>query len=269
MERVVDNFALGVVTLAVLLAGCTRHGERDQTPVQSESDQTYLERVVFPAITEFSRQHRLDLTNALTTNRLTLCKIHRVTERPAIISSLRIDGRHAFSLLDENGRLTLNIYQRLPGTWSDNYSNISPEKRKVIEQWPNTLTPDAAREMLLRHFNLAGHRETNFHPILFRQIAWREPAIDKNGLAIISGPGAEHGGKILRLPFYEARWFRRDVDMKAHYQGDVMQPVVHIVISGQDRSLSYYSRGFMPLEGGDWGKGPSAPAHPNSTTNSP
>jgi hypothetical protein len=234
-----------VLLLASLALGCNK-------PTARTSEPLFVENTVLPIISDFARRHNLLTLTNLTTNRITWSKFSDHKSRKFWSGNLRIDGSHRFWLFQE-GDFTpvVGSYEKLPQAWIVYSDSFPPEKQRVFEATPNKLSTNQALAIVRRHFLEQGHVETNFHPVVFHQTA------------IIP----ESSSELIRLPFFEAKWFRRDVNVDNYLDGQVLQPFVGIVISGYSSELLKYLRGHLPGEGGDWGTNSPQPAHPISTEN--
>ena len=94
----------------------------------------------------------------------------------------------------------------------------------------NKLNEKTALELAKKFFKLQGHKEEDFHPPEFLQSYW----VGKDDL----------WGK---LPYYEVKWYRKDVQMTDVHAGIATLPYVRIEVSGIDSHVISYSKGFMPV----------------------
>jgi len=97
----------------------------------------------------------------------------------------------------------------------------------------NKLNNTNALELAKKFFKLQGHKEENFHPAEFGQSSW-------------SGGDDDRGGK---LPYYEIRWYRKDVaeaDIESGKAKEILKSV-RIEVSGIDSHLISYSKGMLPI----------------------
>ncbi len=215
------------------------------------SDGEHLRNHVLPVLSKFAENHGLDDLKAVQASQLSSCRITRNPKHSIILASLIVEDRYHVSVYEREGHISLHHIYGVAAPWSLNPTDVTPAQKRVLEALPNTLSSNRALELLRWHFKTAGHDETNFHPVAFRQF--------------IYGVGPE-GNQVLRLPYYEALWFRRDVDIKEFQRGKITMPRVELVISGIDHKLVSYGKFSMPTVG-DWGNDPPKPAHPNSTEN--
>ncbi len=230
-----------VCLVCLIAAGCSKPARQRHV---DEVSADLLSGKIIPLIEEFRQRHGLDFQTVKDTNRISHLSVDVVPERSAVLANVVIDKTHDFFLHQEGGPMYVWLYQRNPSTWLSDYSNITPEKRKVLSQLTNVLNDETALALAQRAFRAQGHAETNFKPVQFKQIIWSYNDKDTD---------------LLKLPFYEAVWFRRDADLKAYAEGDIRQPDITIDVSGVISNIVYYARHSMPREGGDWGTGKPPP----------
>jgi hypothetical protein len=94
----------------------------------------------------------------------------------------------------------------------------------------NKLTKKKALEIAKWHFKAMGLKEKDFHPPEFWQVG--------------GDPGVSD---YFPVPFYEATWYRKDVNVEADSATGKLMPQIHITVSGVTTNIIGYSKAYMPV----------------------
>jgi hypothetical protein len=200
-----------------------------------EREQAYLEGKMIPLARQFLHRNGLPYGTNFGREKVVRFKVDFLTNRPLpfVMSSMGVENKYAFYFTDDNGLMEIRSFKDSSVETHYDLTSAPKEKRAAVRalNLRNKLNDKTALELATKYFFMQGHKQENFHPVEFRQKTW-----------ILEGAPGFHP-----LPFYEAAWFRKDVQQADRDAGLVRQPQVQIEVSGMTTNLISYSKLFMPV----------------------
>ena len=210
-----------------------------------EKEEAFLKETIIPLAGEFLL--RIGQTNCLplTTNQVGRYKVNYFNDRSGCAADIVLTNRWVVEFVSgstvlpggkttqQPGKTEVRRFQRPIKTF---YAlELAPkEKIEAVKSLnlQNKLNKTTALLLVKKYFELLGHKEENFHQPELTQCYW-------------SGGNDNRGGP---LPYYEASWYRKDVNLTSVDNGNTDIPQVLITVSGIDSSLIYYSRLYLPID---------------------
>ena len=209
-----------------------------------EKEEAFLKETMIPVAREFLL--RTGQTNDLpsTTNQVRNYKVNYFDDRPGCSAYIVLTNRWVVefssgSTVLPGGKTTRQLgetdVRRFQRPIKTSYAlEFAPQgKIEAVKalNLQNKLNEKTALLLAKKYFKLLGHKEENFYPPELTQCHW-------------SGGDDNRGGP---LPYYEASWYRKDVNLTNVDKGSTDIPQVLITVSGIDSSLIYYSRLYLPI----------------------
>ncbi len=202
------------------------------TFAEKREEKFFWEKML-PLAQEFIHLNKLPTANC-GTNNIGKYRINFFEDgRSGCTADLNLKDGYSFNFLS-NGT-NAEVWAFSDGKTKTYYALEGAPKEKIEAikalNLQNKLNKTSALKLAENFFKLQGHKEENFHPPELHQSYW-------------SGGEDNRGGE---LPYYEVKWYRKDVKMADRDAGFSQLPVVIIEVSGIDSHLISYTKAFMPL----------------------
>lgn len=206
-----------------------------------EREESFLRTKMIPLAQEFIKRNELP-TADFGTNNIKKYRVNFFTDgrvgclayvklETGCLFDIRSDGTNA-EVHDFNDGKTITYYD-LEGAPKE---KVEAVRALVLA---NKLNKQSAAELAKKFFNLQGHDGANFHEPEIHQCYWVR---GQAGEAVTGG--TDPGGP---LPYYEIRWYRKDVTKEKRESG-LSVPEVVIEVSGVTSNLiSYHKYGYLPI----------------------
>ncbi len=197
------------------------------------TEQQHFWDTVIPLARNFIARNRLSFNTNFGTEAIKRCNID-YGELPGYQATLFLTNGWIFML----GAFGTNaeIWAFITPTKTGYYSPLTMPKGELEAvkalNLRNKLTKEKALVIAKWHFKVMGHKEKDFHPPEFWQLG---------------GDPVEAGKDYLPVPFYEATWYRKDVNVEADSAAGKLMPQVQITVSGITTNIIGYSKVFMPV----------------------
>ncbi len=187
---------------------------------------------MIPMAQEFIRRNSLPDDSHFGTNDIKLYRINFYRNRPGCSATLQLDNGYNFSFFSDGQNS--EVWSFNDDTKTDYYLAGAPQGEidavKALSL-RNKLNDQTALALAEKFFKLQGHKDADFHPVIFHQLGW----------------GKKGDPDYVPFPFYLAQWYRKDTNLADAQKGVVTLPSVMIEISGIDRHLILYAKVNMPI----------------------
>lgn len=186
-------------------------------------EDSYLQERCLPLVRAFIQKQAIAYDSLFPTGKIVFRRVDFSDESDVAVARVSLEKRLAFVLIGD-GKTNAVTYFSDRTNWKPAVMEPGRESEiRALAGQSNLLNHVTALVLARELFRLQGHREENFHPVEFQQMVWTEAAPQKR----------------IPLPFYEARWARRDVKLPLHEQPSIY-PSVRLVVSGVISNLVEY-----------------------------
>ncbi|HET7626677.1 MAG TPA: hypothetical protein VFM25_15590 [Verrucomicrobiae bacterium] len=202
--------------------------------IAGENENLFLNQTMVPLVRQFVKQNRLAETN-LSTNDIIK---YRVTffkeERSGCLANLKLKCGYFFDVWSDGTNAEVRDFGDANVRTYYNLSDAPKEKIEAVKKLnlSNKLNEKTALELAEKFFELQGHKKSNFHSPEIHQCNW-------------VGTDAEGWGP---LPYYQIKWYRKDVTQTERESGLSTVPEIVIEVSGVTSNLvAYHKYGSLPI----------------------
>jgi hypothetical protein len=186
---------------------------------------------MLPLAQEFVRRNGLPHDGGFGTNSIKKYSVDFNVKWHGFISDMTMTNGYVFLFWGD--RTNSEVWFFNDGTkTSYNLARASKAQIEAVKALSlrNKLNDKSALELAKHFFKLQGHKEEDFHPPEFGPYTW----------------GEKGEPDYIQYPFYMARWYRKDANVKDREKGIIL-PNITIKVSGITSNLVDYQKNIMAV----------------------
>lgn len=198
---------------------------------QPQSKEQVLRDTMLPLAQEFVRRNGLPYDGGFGTNSIKKYSVDFNVKWHGFISDMTMTNGYFFMFWGD--RTNSEVWFFNDGTkTSYNLARASKAQIEAVKALSlrNKLNDKSALELAKHFFKLQGHKEEDFHPPEFGPYTW----------------GEKGEPDYIQYPFYMARWYRKDANVKDREKGIIL-PNITIKVSGITSNLVDYQKNIMAV----------------------
>jgi hypothetical protein len=195
-------------------------------------NRAYLMEQLVPAVEKFCDRQGLQLDRDIRFSDVVRYDVDVFTNRPGGMGTMVTVQGYQFSLFQNQDAVEVRTFDDRRQEWNRHFPSLSIREWKRIKGLPNLLNEQTAKQLAEVHFQRAGFKAEDFHPVEFQPLF-----VHKHEAT---------GDRNVQTPYYMAVWYRKDVTQELRDAGEARLPFVQIVVSGVNSNMVSFGKYFMP-----------------------